>query len=59
MIIWSNLNHPNIIRFMGYHLGHKLEVAYLISPYAPFGSIDKYVADSKASEAERVRLVGS
>lgn len=57
MRIWAIMNHPNIMPFTGYYLGPNLEVAYLISPYAPFGSVDKYLVKERVEASERLRLV--
>lgn len=57
MFVWKDMNHPNVIRFWGYYLSPDMTAAWLISPYAPFGSVDKYVRDEQVSPLERLKLV--
>lgn len=57
MLVWVNVNHPNIIQVHGYHLSPDLEDAYLISSFAPYGRIDHYVVNEQASAFEKLKLV--
>ena len=55
--IWSTLDHPNILPFVGFHLSDSLDEALLITPYEPRGSVVKYVKDTQPDDLERFRLV--
>lgn len=57
MRIWADMAHPNIIPVYGHHISQNLENICLISPVAVYGRIDKYVAETQASELEKLKLV--
>lgn len=56
LVVWSNLNHPNILPFEGFCLSESLETAWLISPYEPGGNLATYVQETEPSPDEATRL---
>ncbi|KAG9039647.1 hypothetical protein FRB95_009228 [Tulasnella sp. JGI-2019a] len=42
MKIWSGLRHQNVLRLLGFHLSQKLDLAIIVCPLAPHGSLQDY-----------------
>lgn len=59
MKIWSDLDHPNILRFIGFHLNAETDDAYLISPFEPLGDIARYIEKEGPSLDTRFELVST
>lgn len=57
MRIWCDLDHPNILQFIGFHLSEDLDSALLVSPWEPLGNIDQYIKAQSPDEHERLDLV--
>ncbi|KAG9027057.1 hypothetical protein FRB95_008158 [Tulasnella sp. JGI-2019a] len=55
--IWESLDHPNILKLLGFYLSSSLDEALIICPWEPCGSINKYIADAKPDMLERLRLL--
>ncbi|KAG8860323.1 hypothetical protein FRB96_003972 [Tulasnella sp. 330] len=56
MKVWASLSHPNVLPFIGFHLSPNLDNALLISPFAAYGSILKYIRKAKPDEFKRLQL---
>ncbi|KAG8906491.1 hypothetical protein FRB99_006806 [Tulasnella sp. 403] len=39
LLVWANLDHPNVSPLLGFHLNVKLDEAWLVSPLASKGNI--------------------
>ncbi len=52
-MVWQNLDHPNVLRFLGI-LFDEVDV-YLVSPMMEAGSLSRYIPTHP--EADRVTLV--
>lgn len=55
--IWARLDHPNILRLIGYYLSPDMVTAQLISPLAQHGHLGEYITRSKPSQEKRMELV--
>ncbi|KAG8893659.1 hypothetical protein FRB99_001829, partial [Tulasnella sp. 403] len=54
--VWANLEHPNILPLLGFHLSSKLEEAWLVSPYASNGNIFEYLERTQPGLDARLEL---
>ncbi|KAG8900455.1 hypothetical protein FRB99_006038, partial [Tulasnella sp. 403] len=56
---WSDLNHPNIVKFIGYYpSGPAVSREFLlIFPYLPGGHLAKYLEQESLDYAQRIKLV--
>lgn len=57
MKIWSDLHHPNILRFIGFHLDAEMDDAFLISLFEPLGDVAQYIEKEQPSIDARFELV--
>lgn len=57
-MVWSQLRHPNILSFVGFHLDADFTLAWLISPYEANGNIVQFLSNEKPGIEIRLRLVG-
>ncbi|KAG8984882.1 hypothetical protein FRB93_006179 [Tulasnella sp. JGI-2019a] len=55
--IWEKVDHHNILKLLGFHLSPNLDVALIICPWEPRGSINKYIGDAKPNVLERLGLL--
>ncbi|KAG8949533.1 hypothetical protein FRC04_008466 [Tulasnella sp. 424] len=55
MKLWAELKHPNIVPFIGFHIGE--DVAWLISDWAPNGNVQDFLTESEVDSATRLRIV--
>ncbi|KAG8949535.1 hypothetical protein FRC04_008468 [Tulasnella sp. 424] len=55
MKLWAELKHPNIVPFIGFHIGE--EVAWLISDWAPNGNVQDFLTERKVDSATRLGIV--
>lgn len=55
MKVWADLKHPNIVPFVGFHLGE--DDAWLISSWASKGDAHGHLLKSKSDFTSRVKLV--
>ncbi|KAG8993311.1 hypothetical protein FRB94_001754 [Tulasnella sp. JGI-2019a] len=56
MKIWSGLRHENVLALIGFYLSQTLDVALIVCPIAPHGSLRDYVRREKPSQMCRLRL---
>ncbi|KAG9026365.1 hypothetical protein FRB95_008904 [Tulasnella sp. JGI-2019a] len=56
MKIWSGLRHENVLRLLGFHLSESLDLAIIVCPLVPHGSIADYVLREMPGDACRLRL---
>ncbi|KIO16077.1 hypothetical protein M407DRAFT_48960, partial [Tulasnella calospora MUT 4182] len=56
MMVWSQLDHENILPFIGYYVGDNYDPAYLISPYMRNGNLKDYLKNSNLDPGERLKL---
>ncbi|KAG9025606.1 hypothetical protein FRB95_009969 [Tulasnella sp. JGI-2019a] len=56
MKIWSGLRHPNVLPLIGFYLSQTLDLAIIVCPIAPYGSLRDYALREKPSDACRLRL---
>lgn len=57
MGVWSKLQHPNIVALVGFYLDLETDVAWLLSPWEPFGNIVTYLGENDVDQATRLKLV--
>lgn len=57
MIVWCKWDHPNILKFVGYHLSDDLQTACLIAPLVAHGNVKDYLIRVSADADERMQLV--
>ncbi|KZO98339.1 hypothetical protein CALVIDRAFT_40657 [Calocera viscosa TUFC12733] len=55
--IWSTLDHPNVLPFLGLSIQPDLRVPYLVSPWESYGNIIKYLEAHE--DADRADLVST
>ncbi|KAG8988564.1 hypothetical protein FRB93_004055 [Tulasnella sp. JGI-2019a] len=55
--IWSRLRHNNVLSLTGFHLSANLDVAMLICPLEPLGSVDTYLQQNDVDLPSRMQLV--
>lgn len=55
MKLWAELNHPNVVPFVGFHIGE--DIAWLISDWAPNGNVQDFLTESEVDSATRLRIV--
>ncbi|KAG8973945.1 hypothetical protein FRC05_008002 [Tulasnella sp. 425] len=55
MKVWADLKHPNIVPFVGFHLGE--DDAWLISSWASKGDAHGHLLKSKSDFTSRVKLL--
>ncbi|KAG9037767.1 hypothetical protein FRB95_004053 [Tulasnella sp. JGI-2019a] len=56
MKIWSGIRHKNILPLIGFYLSRKLDIALIVCPIAPYGSLRDYVLHEKPNDGRRLRL---
>lgn len=57
--VWSEMDHPNIIPLVGFHLDSKRGVFRFISPFLGEGNVTEYLERTKADASTRFRLVST
>ncbi|KAG8893876.1 hypothetical protein FRB99_001658, partial [Tulasnella sp. 403] len=57
LLVWSTLNHPNVLPLVGFHLSVKLDEAWLVSPLAPKGNIYDFLEHERPPLEKRLELV--
>ncbi|KIO30867.1 hypothetical protein M407DRAFT_46286, partial [Tulasnella calospora MUT 4182] len=55
--IWSQLSHPNVLEFLGYHLNQRMTTAWLISPYITDGNLSQFIRNISLDSPLRIRLI--
>ncbi|KAG8992850.1 hypothetical protein FRB93_002172 [Tulasnella sp. JGI-2019a] len=55
--IWAQLDHPKILKFIGFYLSPNMDEALIICPWEPRGSINKYIIDTKPDVLKRLSLL--
>ncbi|KIO31665.1 hypothetical protein M407DRAFT_67706, partial [Tulasnella calospora MUT 4182] len=55
--VWAGLQHPHVLPLLGFYLGDDYKSAVLISEYMDYGDLKSYIAKTKPSFNERLRLV--
>lgn len=55
--MWAGLQHPHILPLHGFCLSDALDRAWLLSPLATLGDINKYVTATQADQLRRLQLV--
>lgn len=63
--MWSGLEHPNIVRLLGFHLDMQddvkgdanRDVMWLVSRWEPFGNIVDYLSRNEVDELTKLQLV--
>lgn len=56
--IWGTLQHPNLLRLIGFHLDEDMTTALLISPSMSHGHIQEDLERAKPTHRKRLELVG-
>ncbi|KAG8853668.1 hypothetical protein FRB96_008086 [Tulasnella sp. 330] len=56
MKVWSGLRHQNILPLIGFHLSRKLDIALIVCPLEPHGSLRDYVLREKPSDPHKLSL---
>ncbi|KAG8929608.1 hypothetical protein FRC01_004068 [Tulasnella sp. 417] len=57
LTIWSKLKHPSVSELYGFWADFDVGKAWLISPWAPYGSVRDFVGSRDLSIPERISLV--
>ncbi|KAG8955885.1 hypothetical protein FRC04_006332 [Tulasnella sp. 424] len=57
LTIWSKLKHPCVTEFYGFWADFTTGQAWLVSPWAPYGSVRDFVASRDLAIPERISLV--
>ncbi|KAG9010804.1 hypothetical protein FRB94_009711 [Tulasnella sp. JGI-2019a] len=55
--VWSDLRHPNVLCLIGFHLSATLDVALLVCPLEPLGSVDHFLKGRDLDTHSRMQLV--
>ncbi|KAG9011296.1 hypothetical protein FRB93_003098 [Tulasnella sp. JGI-2019a] len=55
--VWADLRHQNILPLIGFHLSSKLDVALLVCPLEPLGSIECYLKTHIVDIPGRIEFV--
>lgn len=56
--VWGNLDHPNILRLLGFHFDvEQLESAWIVTMWQKSGNIVNFLATKKLNETTRLKLV--
>lgn len=56
-MVWSRLDHPNIVPLVGFYLDLQSDVMWLISNWESLGNIVDYLAANEVDDARRLDLV--
>ncbi|KAG9033150.1 copper transport protein ctr1 [Tulasnella sp. JGI-2019a] len=56
MTIWSDLNHPNILKMLGFYLSDTLDEALIVCPLQEHGSVQRYLHTCKPPPTVEKRL---
>ncbi|KAG8903141.1 hypothetical protein FRB99_003684, partial [Tulasnella sp. 403] len=56
VVVWAKLEHPNVIPFFGYFLSDDLKEARLVSPFMPYGDINKHLRRERPERQIRETL---
>ncbi|KAG9049804.1 hypothetical protein FS837_009104, partial [Tulasnella sp. UAMH 9824] len=55
--IWSQLSHPNVLEFVGYHLNQRMSTAWLISTYITNGNLFQFIRNVPLDSPLRIKLM--
>ncbi|KAG9037435.1 hypothetical protein FRB95_005725 [Tulasnella sp. JGI-2019a] len=55
--VWADLRHQNILSLIGFHLSLTHDVALLVCPLEPFGSVERYLKTHNVDIPGRMELV--
>lgn len=55
--LWSTLQHPNVLPFLGFYVSQTWDQAWLISPYQERNNVIEYIRETQPDDVERFRLV--
>jgi len=50
MYVWSKLNHPNVLPFLGYFIDRSTTYPHLVSEWMVNGSLQRYIYDNQPSK---------
>ncbi|KAG8876705.1 hypothetical protein FRB97_004000 [Tulasnella sp. 331] len=56
--VWRQLNHPNVLPFIGFDLSPQLDRFIIVSELMPLGDINGYIKRAKPDVHTRLRLAG-
>ncbi|KAG9048658.1 hypothetical protein FS837_012286 [Tulasnella sp. UAMH 9824] len=54
--IWAKVNHPNVLKLVGYYLSDNYGCAQFVSPFIPNGNITEYMERTQAGAEARLRF---
>ncbi|KAG8891466.1 hypothetical protein FRB99_003582, partial [Tulasnella sp. 403] len=57
LVVWSNLQHVNILPFIGYFLDPRLEGAWLVAPFMRNGNLSDYLRRERLDQDTCVQVV--
>ncbi|KAG8905545.1 hypothetical protein FRB99_008744 [Tulasnella sp. 403] len=58
MLVWCKLEHPNILKFIGFHMDERSGLAYFVCPWVVNGDITNYLANNpNVDTIEKLRLL--
>lgn len=58
MVVWAQLSHPNVARFLGYVVDLERKEAWFITPWMRRGSVKHFLDQHpNTSKIDRLRLV--
>ncbi|KAG8905225.1 hypothetical protein FRB99_000445 [Tulasnella sp. 403] len=57
MRLWSVLNHPNVLQFIGFHLNADYTEALLICPWYPLGNIHSFLRSRNPASTKRLQFI--
>ncbi|KAG8896340.1 hypothetical protein FRC00_006106, partial [Tulasnella sp. 408] len=54
--VWAKVNHPNVLKLVGYYLSENYGCAQFVSPYMPNGNITEYMKRTQVGAEARLRF---
>lgn len=55
--IWAKVNHPNVLKPVGYYLSQNYDCAQLVSPYLENGNVIEYIRATRPSIQARLGFI--
>jgi len=57
ILVWMQLDHPNVLPLLGFHLDFNQNFTWFVSPWRAHGSISNYITEKRPNIDEVLRLL--
>ncbi|KAG8924876.1 hypothetical protein FRC00_004594, partial [Tulasnella sp. 408] len=54
--IWAKVEHPHVLKLLGYYLSENYETAQFISPFMPNGNVSQYLEGEQIGALKRLEI---